>query len=262
MNERPNNFAVMREGCRSVPELQDLTQMLLSEQEEERRMIAADLHDEIGQCLSAIQFALGGLRQSMGERVTEPEGEIFDGLIRRVAKTIDEVRRICMGLRPPMLDDIGIVSTIDWFCGELRQLSSSLEVIAKIRVTEDAIPMAVKVAIFRIVQEACGNACKHSRAHRLSILLETDAEGIRLEVTDDGVGFTSALAKGSTGGLGLATMRQRAEMTNGRLDIRSEVGNGTRILVVWHAQEPTESLTPRRRVSDYVNAAVGVPPVV
>jgi signal transduction histidine kinase len=102
---------------------------------------------------------------------------------------------------------------------------------------EDAIPQRVKVAIFRILQEACGNVCKHSRARRLSVLLDKDAEGIRLEVADDGVGFAPVSVRRFCGGFGLASMRERATMTDGCLTIRSQAGKGTRVLAVWRADK-------------------------
>jgi signal transduction histidine kinase len=106
-----------------------------------------------------------------------------------------------------------------------------------VRADEDIIRPPVKVAIFRILQEACSNACKHSGARRLSVLLETDAEGVRLEVADDGVGFSPASVRHSSTGLGLASMRERATLTNGCLAIGSRPGAGTCILGTWCAEE-------------------------
>jgi signal transduction histidine kinase len=244
MREQPTNFsAVLGEYC-SGHELEELTRTLLAAQEEERRQIAADLHDEIGQCLSAVQFAISGLRHQMGDRASDAEDEMFACLVGRVSKTIGEVRRICMGLRPPMLDDIGIVSTIDWYCGELRQVLPNLDLVEAVSADEDAIHPVVKVAIFRILQEACGNACKHARASRLSVRLQTDAEGIRLEVEDDGVGFDPATVRGSARGMGLASMRERVAMTGGEVTLESQVGRGTRILVTWAAQEQAARTPP------------------
>jgi signal transduction histidine kinase len=210
-----------------------LPKLLLLEQEEERHQIAADLHDEIGQCLSAVQFAIGGLRQQLGERVTDVEDDLFECLTERVAKASQEVRRICMGLRPPMLDDLGLVSTIEWFCAELGKISASMQVIQEVHASEDAIPAPVKIAIFRIMQEACSNACKHSGAERLTIRLDADAEGVRLEVADDGVGFEPAVVTSSGCGLGLAIMCERASMTDGRLTIESRPGAGSCIFARW-----------------------------
>jgi signal transduction histidine kinase len=115
-----------------------------------------------------------------------------------------------------------------------------MDLTQSLRADEGAISPPVKVAIFRILQEACGNAWKHSQAQRLSVVLETDAEGIRLEVVDDGVGFDTTSSRRFRGGFGLASMRERAAMTGGRLSIRSRLGQGTRVIAVWPANEGSE----------------------
>lgn len=213
--------------------------MLLAAQEDERRRIAADLHDSIGQCLSAAQFAIGGVKQQIRDRLKPAEEEKLDCIQEKLARAVDEVRRISTDIRPPMLDDLGVASAIDWFCADLRKIFTNFDVSQNVCAEEDAIPEPVKVAIFRLVQEACNNACKHSQATRLTVLLVTNAQGIRLEVADDGVGFNPKAMQG----FGLASMRERAKLTNGRLIVRSYPGAGTRILAAWGAIEPAEIST-------------------
>jgi signal transduction histidine kinase len=249
MSQSPDRFGRDIDARFSSLDLEDLAQLLLSAQEEERQRIAADLHDEIGQCLSAVQFAFGGLKKQLEDRMTDAEQEACAGLVNRISRTIEEVRQICMGLRPPMLDDLGVISAIDWFCNELRQVLNDVELVQEVRADEDAIPPQAKVAIFRILQEACTNACKHAAPRRLSVLVETDAEGVRLEVADDGVGFDSASVKRFPKGFGLASMRERAAMTGGHLTIRSRVGEGTRVLAVWRAKESVKSTATRRSIA-------------
>jgi len=232
-----------------------LTRLLLTAQEEERRRIASDLHDEIGQCLSAVQFAFGGLLQQLEDRMTDPEKQVCASLTRRVTHAIGEVRRICLSLRPPMLDDLGLISAIDWFCSELRQVMIGVDLTQDLRAEENAIPPPVMLAIFRILQEACSNVCKHAEARRLSVHLQTDAEGVHLEVADDGIGFDATSAGRFCRSFGLASMRERAAMTNGHLTIRSRVGNGTRILALWQTMKWTEGLDTRRSV-----ASSSIPP--
>jgi signal transduction histidine kinase len=223
------------EALVSARELERLTQLLLSAQEGERRRLASDLHDEIGQCLSAVQFAFAGLRQQLEDRMTDAEKQACASLSRRVAEAIEEVRRICMGLRPPMLDDLGLISAVDWFCSELRRVLIGVDVTQDVRAEEGAIPLPLKLAIFRILQEACSNVCKHARAHELAVQLQTDAEGVRMEVVDDGVGFDVASLRPVCTGFGIASMRERAAMTDGRLIVQSQVGKGTRVLALWPA---------------------------
>ncbi len=237
MRQIPDSFCWALESLVSADEFERMTQMLLSAQEDERQKIASDLHDEIGKCLSSVQFAIGGLMQQLEDRMTAAEVEICSNLSDRISTACDGVRRICMGLRPPMLDDLGVVSAIDWFCSGLRQPLIGVDIVQDIRANEDDIPRAVKVAIFRILQEAVGNACKHASPHRLTVLLETDAEGISLEVSDDGVGFDFLPARRARSGIGLASMRERAAMSGGRLTIWSQEGTGTRVLAKWDRQE-------------------------
>jgi len=239
MNAQFSEISTIPEAPASARELEALAKMLLAAQEGERERIAADLHDGIGQCLSTVSFAIERLRQQLGHRLTTAEDENFDCLIDRVSDAIDEVRRISMDLRPALLDDLGIVGTIDWFCGEFRQMCAGMQVIQTVRADEEAIPGAVKLAIFRILQEACSNACKYSRAHRLTVLLDTDAEGIRLEVADDGMGFDPTSTRCRIGAFGLFSMRERARLTDGFLEIRSQPGKGTRILSEWAAANQT-----------------------
>jgi signal transduction histidine kinase len=237
MNEPGDDLLVEAEGPASVCEIKGLTQLLLLAQEEERQRIAADLHDEIGQCLSAVQLSFGGLKQQLEDRLTNGEREIFAGLARRVAQGIEEVRRICMGLRPPMLDDLGVVSAVEWFCSELHRVLPSVELTQNLRADETAIPPSIKLSIFRILQEACANACKHAEASCLSVVLETDAESVRLEVADDGIGFDVTTERRLGDGFGLASMRERAAMSDGHLTIQSQAGEGTRVLAVWRVEE-------------------------
>jgi len=247
MTGRLTKYAEILQALHLKPELEKPNQALLFAQEEERKRIAADLHDGIGQNLSAIQLAIGGLRKALEDRVAAEEDEQFAHLIHYVAQTMEDVRRISMDLRPSMLDDLGIVSTVDWFCDGLRPVLSNagVDMIKTVRASEDAIPAPVKVAIFRIMQEACSNACKHAQPRRLSVLLETDAEGIRLEVADDGMGFRPASVQRTVPGFGLDSMRERAAMTGGHLTIRSQPEKGTRIVATWQAQEAVEETTPR-----------------
>jgi len=251
MGNQPDKRNKTTERSRSERELQGLTRMLLTAQEDERRRIAADLHDSIGQCLSAAQFAIGGVKQQIRDRLTPLEEEKLDCIQENLARAVDEVRRIAMDIRPPMLDDLGIASAIDWFCADLRRMFSNFDLTQNVCADEDAIPGSVKEAIFRIVQEACNNACKYSRASRIEVFLVTNDEGTRLEVADDGVGFSPDVMQG----FGLASMRERAKLTNGQLVVSSQPGEGTRIRAAWGALGPAEISTTQdgipspRRVS-------------
>ena len=221
----------------SMTEPEESDRVILHMLEAERRRIAADLHDGIGQTLSAMQLAVGGLRHRLQDRFTDAEHAIFDYLTERIADAMDDVRRICTDQRPAQLDDQGVINAINGLCGELCEGLTHLDVSLTVHANESDIPLPVKVAIFRILQEACSNTCKHARATRLSILLEADAESIRLTVADDGVGFTTGPVRQSQPGFGLSGMRQRTTMTGGSLSIRSQPGQGTQVVATWQVEE-------------------------
>jgi signal transduction histidine kinase len=230
-----------------APEVGD--EAILCLLEEERRRIAADLHDGIGQTLSAMQLAVGGLRQLLEDRFTETEDAIFDYLTERISDAMDDVRRICFAQRPTQLDDQGVINAISGLCRELCQGLNNLDVSLTVRAYESDIPLPVKVAVFRIVQEACSNACKHARATRLSVLLEGDAEGIRLTVADDGVGFAAGPNRQSQSGFGLGSMRRRATMTGGSLSVRSQPGQGTQVVAAWQVEEVDDTASIGRNAA-------------
>jgi hypothetical protein len=222
----------------------DLARQLLCAQEEERQRIAAELHDSIGQQLCAILFRLDSLRDGLDERLSDDERRRLQDLARLVSQTMDETRRISMGLRPPMLDDLGVSFAVDWFCNELTKVYSHVALRRDIHVDEDLVPPPVKVAIFRIVQEACNNACKHSGATAMAVRLCTGPKGIRLQVSDDGIGFDYSTATRTRHSCGLRGMHERALQSGGRLRLRTHPGSGTRVIAHWplsgHSPEPRE----------------------
>jgi two-component system NarL family sensor kinase len=230
----------MHASLDSVIDPAERDEVILRMLEEERLRIAADLHDGIGQTLSAMQLAVGGLRELLEDRFTDVEDAIFGYLTARISDAMDDVRRICIDQRPAQLDDQGVINAISGLCRELCQGLNHLDVNLTVRAYESDIPLPVKVAAFRILQEACSNACKHARAAHLSVLLEADAEGIRLTVADDGVGFTAGPVRQSKSGFGLGSMRRRATMTGGSLSVRSQPGQGTQVVAAWQVEESAD----------------------
>jgi PAS domain S-box-containing protein len=220
----------------SGKELRILSNQLLSAEEKERKRIARELHDSIGQALSAIKFsvenALGQLR-----RVSDPsELEPLEALIPLTQKTIEEVRRIVKDLRPSILDDLGILATINWFCREFQKVYASIRIEADIDVQEEIIPSGLKTVIYRILQEALNNVAKHSAADLVRLSLEQKDHRIIMRIQDNGAGFDVSKAISiapSRRGFGLASMRERAALSGADFDITSEAGRGTTIQVEW-----------------------------
>jgi PAS domain S-box-containing protein len=222
----------------SGKELRILSNQLLSAEEKERKRIARELHDGIGQALSAIKF---GVENSLGQlrKVSDPsEMKSLEAIIPLTQKTIEEVRRIVKDLRPSILDDLGILATINWLCREFQEVYTGIRIKAEIDVQENSIPSSLKTIIYRILQEALNNVAKHSRADGVQLsLLQRDSR-IILSLQDNGVGFDVSKTismQPSQRGFGLASMRERAGLSGADFDIISGAGKGTAIRVEWEA---------------------------
>ena len=217
--------------------LRIVTTQLLNAQETERKRLARDLHDSVGQSLAAIKFKVedslesiaqdGGVRHSM------------EKIVAMLQYTIEETRKICQGLRPSILDDLGAVAAISWFCREFQSLYSTIRIEKSIDIDEQEVPEHLKIVIFRIMQEAFNNIAKHSQADRVQICLHRSGPHLRLVIADNGKGFVPGgepiqhLSTG-TGGSGLEGMRERAELYGGLFELQTAPGRGTAIEVRWN----------------------------
>lgn len=213
-----------------------LSAQLLGAQEVERKRIANELHDSLGQTLGALKFEIERAAMKAGEGDTAAVSGLLGRLVPKFQSAIEEVRRISMDLRPAMLDDLGVLPTLAWFCREYQNVYPSVELDLRLELREENIPSCLKTAIYRIVQEALSNIARHARARRIQLVLEARASSIELQIIDDGVGFDSAtLATNATDrrGLGLRTMRERAESTGGSFRIESGGSEGTCLAVSW-----------------------------
>jgi len=217
-----------------------LSRQLLSAEENERKRIAGEIHDSIGQALSAIKFALESALAN--KRLCSEEIELapFNAIVVLTQKTIEEVRRIVMDLRPSSLDDLGILATVNWFCREFVSIYSNLSIEKEIAITEQEIPVSIKTVIYRILQEALNNVVRHSEAKIVKIALENSDGLIEFRIEDDGRGFDieSVLSlQSSERGLGLASIRERVELSGGKLQIESAIGCGARITIQWPIED-------------------------
>ena len=212
-------------------EVRFLSARLLAAQEEERKRIAVDLHDGIGGSLSAIKYQV--------EAATRIED--LGAAVALLQGTMEECRRIQLDLRPPLLDDLGLLATFSWLIREFQQRTPGVTVEKRFEVEESAIPEALRTVLFRIAQEALNNIAKYSRAAGVQFSLRKVNGALELVVRDNGQGFEveKALAKEETErGLGLASMRERAELSGGIFAIESRPGNGTVVQAVWPLEAP------------------------
>lgn len=217
--------------------LRFLSSKLLTAQEEERRRVARELHDSIGQYLAAVKFNIEGVIGANGLEGVENMKRL-ENLVPMIRGAIEEVRRIYTGLRPSILDDLGILVTIDWFCREIRKTYPNIQIDRHIDAKESKIRKSLKIVIFRVIQEALNNVAKHSGATAVSIFLREEEGEVELIIEDDGVGFDvdEALSRDSQErGLGLTGMKERVELSGGVLAIESVPGDGTRLRALWAA---------------------------
>lgn len=205
-------------------ELRRLAVQLRSSQETERKRLARELHDEVGQTLTGIRMELAG-----AERIT-PGGEVdlrnrISQAKSLVERTLRGVRDIVMFLRPSMLDDLGLSPAISWLARELSR-SSGMEIVATVDSVLDTLPDAHRTCLYRVVQECLTNAVRHSGAARVDVIVEARPPGVCATVTDNGRGFTPSE---HAGGLGIVGMEERVRELGGQLRVTSAPGQGTRI---------------------------------
>jgi signal transduction histidine kinase len=212
--------------------LRQLSGRLLRLQDEERRRIAMQLHDSTAQSLIALKLELAKARRFSA--ADDSLRKSLDDALGLAEQSIGEIRTLSYLLHPPMIDEIGLVASLEWFVRGFEERTA-------IRVLVDAdrgmgrLPQAVETAVFRIVQEALNNIQRHSQSKSATIRLARDSEGIQVTIEDAGRGMPEPLRSVrlevmAAAGVGIAGMLQRAKDLDGRMSIHSD-GGGTRIEV-------------------------------
>ncbi|MFN8485317.1 MAG: histidine kinase [Anaerolineae bacterium] len=208
-------------------ELHRLSGEILEAQEEERRRVARELHDEAAQALTSLLVRLRLLERSP---TPEEARQHVHELRKLTAEALEEVRRVALELRPTILDDLGLEAALAWRVDEFNDTSPTQ---ATLRVTglSGRLPSAVELVFYRVAQEGLTNIARYARATEASIALAREGDRLRMEIVDNGVGFDpSALRADGRHGLGLVGMRERLTLVGGELTITSQPGAGTRIL--------------------------------
>ena len=220
----------------SENEMHLLSAQLMTAQEMERKRIASELHDGLGQSLSAIKFCMENAIGLWTPRCGDQDIKLIESIIPKMQGAIDEVRRISMDLRPSTLDDLGVIPTIAWFCREFRSIYRGIQLDTFIDIQEDQVSMPRKTVIYRVLQEALNNVAKHAKADRVRIHLRKNDSAIELLIQDNGMGFdlvSLAMRQESERGFGIAGMRERSEFSGGTFTIKSTRETGTIIRVMW-----------------------------
>ena len=214
------------EGVRARQELQELSARLVSAQEEERRNISRELHDEVGQSLSALLMEAGNAAARVSPDSTDIRRHVES--IKRLAEaSVQVIRNMSLLLRPSMLDDLGLVPALEW---QAREVSKRTGLRVQVTADENAseLPDEHKTCIYRVVQEALHNCARHAQARNVKVEVQQQAAQIVLSVEDDGRGFDARRVRG----LGLVGMEERVHHLRGALRVNSRPGSGTTIAVV------------------------------
>lgn len=204
--------------------------------EDERKRIASDLHDGLGQVLTMLKFKVERALLRLDSADVDGSRLLLNEAVRDLRGAVDDVRRISNQLRPTMLDDLGLLRTVQSLCRQCQAATPQLAIELDVPESESDLPPTLKYVVFRLLQEALNNVIKHSQASRVLIYMRIHDGQFSIGVEDNGQGFDSrGILSGKTClvGIGLNSMRERTEGASGRFSIQSEPGQGTVITASW-----------------------------
>jgi signal transduction histidine kinase len=214
-------------------ELQRLSVQLMHAQEEERKRISQELHDELGQSLTAMSINLAAMRALPPEELNPMALDRLDETAGLVDETLDRVRDLSLELRPSMLDDLGLVPTLRWYVGSYEK-RAGVHVALRTKNLDERLAPEMETLLYRVVQEALTNVARHAQASTVHAQLERTGNLINVLIEDDGIGFDVqqvGVRPASERGAGLLGIRERVVSRNGTLDIDSQPGQGTRLSI-------------------------------
>ncbi|MCK4403504.1 MAG: PAS domain S-box protein [candidate division Zixibacteria bacterium] len=232
-----NQIAVAIENARLLQvvkkhtqDLKDLSSQLMKVQEKERKRIAQELHDEVGQMLQSMKMNLDRIKMNLRSKPQRLDG-IEDWLLdteKLLGQTIDDIRTLTFDLRPSMLDDFGLIPTLRWFIENYRK-RSNIKVSLKAKDPKYRFPAEVEVTLYRIIQEALTNVAKHAKATEASVMVSQKNSTVILSVRDNGVGFDASKVLSAPRGMGLLNIKERVNLLGGSFEIISRPRKGTRV---------------------------------
>lgn len=220
-------------------QLRRMSSQVLTAQEEERKRIARELHDDTAQALTSMLVRLRLLDRALADEEEKSNlGEVRD----LAASTLEGVRRMALDLRPSALDDLGLVPALKWYTENLAQ-SLSIEACFLANGLKRRLPPELELVLYRVAQEALTNVAKHARARRVTVELERDGLWVRLAVEDDGSGFNVEKAMTSKErGLGLFGMQERLALVGGKFHVESRPRRGTKLVAEVPLRHPPPTI--------------------
>jgi signal transduction histidine kinase len=213
-----------RESLQAQRELKELSKRLVDAEERERRAVSRELHDEVGQSLSALLIDVGNLTEMCSEDAAFRQG--LQRIKTLAENCVNEVRNMALLLRPSMLDDLGLVAALDWQARETSKRTGMFVETVDENVSE-SLPEEYKTCVYRIVQEALNNCSKHAYAKNVRVAVRQEPNYLRVSIEDDGKGFDASRVRG----LGLVGMNERVSQLGGVLKVESDPARGTRLRV-------------------------------
>lgn len=213
----------------SAEQLTALSRRLVEIQEAERRQLSRELHDRVGQNLTALSINLDMLNTTLAEEGNVEQRARLNDSSALLESTVDSIENVMAELRPPMLDDYGLLPALHWYAKDFSR-RTEIEVAVHGNEGADRLPPEMEIALFRIAQEALTNVAKHARAAHIDVVLDDSDNRCVMTITDDGIGIrTPERDAAQRPGLGMVTMRERTQAVGGRFSVRAMAGGGTQI---------------------------------
>jgi signal transduction histidine kinase len=213
-----------RESLQAQRELKELSKRLVEAEERERRAISRELHDEVGQSLSALLLEVENLTEMSGDK--NGFRQTLQSIKTLAENCVNEVRNMALLLRPSMLDDLGLIAALEWQAREVSRRTGMLVDTVDENVS-DNLPDEHRTCVYRIVQEALNNCSKHAYATNVRVVVQQEPDRLRVIIEDDGKGFDPSRVRG----LGLVGMNERVSQLGGVLKVDSDPARGTRLRV-------------------------------
>lgn len=216
----------------SRDQLKALTKRLAEAEEAERRRLARELHDLVGQNLTALGINLNMLHDQLSPVMTKEIGMRLNDALSILAETAKSIRDVMTDLRPSVLDDYGLFAAMRWYSDQFSKRTGT-DIVLQGNELVPRLPVEAETTFFRIAQEVLTNVAKHAQAQHITISLQEERGIVQMAITDDGKGFAHTLLKEIPGrkGLGLINIKERAETIGGNVQVTSEPGKGTRVAV-------------------------------
>lgn len=215
--------------------IHELSEQLINSNEQERKRVSSELHDGVGQALSALKFQVESIiRESKKTSQQRKNDFVLKDVLVNIKSALGDLKRICVDLRPSVLDDLGLLMSIRWFSSEYNKVYTKLNIDLQLDVQESIISDIITNTIYRIIQETLHNIAKHAGASNILLQLTLSDNGLLLRISDDGCGFDLVKAKQNIkSGLGLQNMEDRALRTEAKFTVISNSFSGTVVQVFW-----------------------------